>query len=451
MANFTIHIVDDEKNIRRSFELILRTAKYRVRTFESGEAFLAEAEKSPPDVAFLDVMLPGMDGMEVLKKLREIAPNSDVVMISGHANLSMAVEATRAGAYDFLEKPLNKEKILLILRNLRERRSLQTKVDHLQESVSEDYRLVGESPAILAVLNKIEKVAPTDSKVLITGESGVGKELIAYAIHQHSPRAQEPFIKMNCAAIPEELSESELFGNEKGAFTGASERRDGKFLQANGGSLFLDEIGDMSLRVQTKVLRVLQDGEFQRVGGKEVLKVDVRIIAATNKPLETMVQEGVFREDLYFRLNVLPIEVPALRERTEDVVLLTQYFIRRYCQRNNRREPEVKDGVYQVLKTYPWPGNIRELQNLVERLIILSENNEIKVEDLPPYLYQPTIQASQIKAGSKTLSEVREDAERQYIEHCLKAANGNVSQAARLLGVERTNLHKKMKSLGIYK
>ena len=417
MANFSVHIVDDEKNIRRSFEIILRTAKYRVRTFESGEEYLENIEKNAPDVLFLDVMLPGMDGMAVLKRVREISPETDIVMISGHANLSMAVEAANAGAYDFLEKPLNKERILLILRNLRERRSLQTKVDNLQQSVAEDYQLIGESPAMQAVLSNVQKVAPTDSKVLVTGESGVGKELIAYAIHQHSQRAGEAFIKMNCAAIPEDLTESELFGNEKGAFTGASERRDGKFLQANGGTFFLDEIGDMSLKVQTKVLRVLQDGEFQRVGGKEVLKVNVRIIAATNKPLEAMVQEGTFREDLYFRLNVLPIEVPPLRERQDDIALLAQHFIQRYTKRNNRRAPMVKDSVFRILKSYAWPGNIRELQNLVERLIIFSENNEIRVEDLPQYLYQPSIQPSQIKPGSKTLSEVREDAERRYIEH----------------------------------
>lgn len=448
MSQLTIYIVDDEKNICRSFEIILRPLKHRVRTFLSGEAFLEEAIDNPPDVVFMDVMLAGQNGIEILKQFKPHAPASQVVMISGHANLSMAVEATRAGAYDFLEKPLQKEKILLILKHLRERLALQSKFADLQASLSEEYQIVGESPALQRVLESIRKVAPTDSKVLITGESGVGKELVAYAIHQHSPRSEHPFVKMNCAAIPEELTESELFGSEKGAFTGATERRDGKFSQAHLGTLFLDEIGDMSLKVQTKVLRVLQDGEFQRVGGKETLKTDVRIIAATNRDLAEMVREGTFREDLYFRLNVLPIEVPPLRERPEDVALLAQHFIARYCRRNNRRIPEVDGDVYQALRAYHWPGNIRELQNLVERMVILSDGQQISTADLPPNLLAPSPLPA-VRPGSKTLQEVREAAERNYIEHCLAAAGGNVSQAARLLGMERTNLHKKMKALGI--
>lgn len=444
-----IYIVDDEKNIRRSFELILKPEGYRVQAFESAETFLGAAAETLPEIVFLDVLLPGMNGIEALKMLKNLSPGSEVVMISGHANLSMAVEAARAGAYDFLEKPLNKERILLTLRNLQERRSLQSRFASLRESVEEEYRLVGESPRWQAALKQIEKVAPTDSKVLITGESGAGKELLAYAIHQRSPRAREPFVKMNCAAIPEELSESELFGSEKGAFTGAVERREGKFMQADGGTLFLDEIGDMSLRVQTKVLRVLQDGEFQRVGGKETLKADVRIIAATNKNLREMVREGSFREDLYFRLNVFPIEAPPLRERPEDVALLAQHFIQRFCRRNNRRIPEVQPEVYAALKKYPWPGNVRELQNLVERLIILSENNRIGAENLPAYLLQAEFKLPETPPGARTLGEVREEAERAYILHCLEHTGGNVTQAARLLGMERTNLHKKMKALGI--
>lgn len=444
-----VYVIDDEKNIRRSFELILKPEGYQVQTFESAERFLSAATDAPPEIVFLDVLLPGMNGLEALKMLKNLSPGSEVVMISGHANLSMAVEAARAGAYDFLEKPLNKERILLTLRNLQEHRSLQSRFTSLRESMEEEYRLVGESPRWQAVLKQIEKVAPTDSKVLITGESGVGKELLAYAIHQGSPRAREAFVKMNCAAIPEELSESELFGSEKGAFTGAAERREGKFMQADGGTLFLDEIGDMSLRVQTKVLRVLQDGEFQRVGGKETLKVDVRIIAATNKNLREMVQEGRFREDLYFRLNVFPIEAPPLRERPEDIPLLAQHFIHRFCRRNNRRLPEVQPEVYAALKKYSWPGNVRELQNLVERLIILSENNRIGVENLPAYLLQTEFKLPKMLPGARTLSQVREEAERAYILHCLEHSGGNVTQAARLLGMERTNLHKKMKALGI--
>ena len=448
----TVYVVDDEKNIRRSLEIILKPQGYGVRSFESGEAFLETIRKGKgklPDVVFLDVLLPGMDGIEVLKHLKKESSSIDVVMISGHANLRMAVEATRAGAYDFLEKPLSKEKILLTLQHLEERRHLQTRFADLQQTMAEDYRLVGRSAALQRVLRQIEKVAPTDSKVLITGESGVGKELVAYAIHQNSPRARAPFVKMNCAAIPEELTESELFGSEKGAFTGATERRDGKFLQADGGTLFLDEIGDMSLVVQTKVLRVLQDGEFQRVGGKETIKVDVRIIAATNKDLQQLVNEGKFREDLFFRLNVLPIEVPPLRDRPEDVEELFHHFLKRYCTRNNRRMPTVRKEVPDILRRYHWPGNVRELQNLVERLLIFSEGSEITIDDLPSYLFRPGFQAAAIKPGNKTLAEVRDEAERQYILQCLEFCNGNVSQAARLLGVERTNLHKKMKALGI--
>ncbi|RMF57799.1 MAG: sigma-54-dependent Fis family transcriptional regulator, partial [Calditrichaeota bacterium] len=447
-----VAIVDDEKNIRRSFEIILKPHGYPVETYASGEALLTALKKGKapePEVLFLDVLLPGLSGIEVLKQVKQQYPFIDVVMISGHANLSMAVEATRAGAYDFLEKPLSKEKILLILNHLQERRHLQSRYASLQEAVAEEYRMVGSSPAIQKVIQQIQKAAPTDSKVLIMGESGVGKELVAYAIHQNSTRSEGPFIKMNCAAIPEELTESELFGSEKGAFTGAVERRDGKFLQADGGTLFLDEIGDMSLKVQTKVLRVLQDGEFQRVGGKETLKVDVRIIAATNKNLEQLVEEGKFREDLYFRLNVVPIIIPPLRERPEDIEELFHYFLQRYCLRNNRRLPGVQKEVLNVLKSYHWPGNVRELQNLVERLLIFAEGDEIRVTDLPDFLLQPTFRVSEIKPGSKTLAEIRDEAERAYIQRCLEICEGNVSKAAQLLGVERTNLHKKMKALGL--
>ena len=443
-----IAVVDDEKNIRRSFELILKGRASRVDTWATGAELLSALERGPAsEVIFLDVLLGAENGIEVLKAVKAGHPDIEVVMISGHANLAMAVEATRAGAWDFLEKPLQKEKVLLTLTHLAERRTLKRRFADLQESVAEEYRLIGESPALAGVLARIEKVAPTDSKVLITGESGVGKELVAFAIHGNSGRAGGPFVKLNCAAIPEDLIESELFGSEKGAFTGAVERREGKFFAADGGTLFLDEVGDMSLTVQTKVLRVLQDGEFQRVGGKDVLRSDARVIAATNRDLEAMVREGTFREDLYFRLNVLPIEVPPLRERSGDIPALVTHFIGRYCRRNNRRAVQVASGVMAVLKRYAWPGNIRELQNLTERLVILCDNDRITPADLPASLLQPA--AAPSPPGSRTLSEVRDAAERDYIRACLESCGWNVSQAARLLGVERTNLHKKMKSLGI--
>ncbi|HFE64739.1 MAG TPA: sigma-54-dependent Fis family transcriptional regulator, partial [Caldithrix sp.] len=408
-------------------------------------------EREAPDLIFLDVLLPDEDGLSLLKKIKQSHPEIEVVMISGHATLSMAVEATRAGAYDFLEKPLQKEKILLLIRHFLEKETLQKQFRAMRQKQFDEYRMVGESPAIRLVEEQISRVAPTNSKVLILGESGTGKELVAWAIHHQSRRKNTPFVKMNCAAIPEELTESELFGHEKGAFTGAGETRDGKFLQADGGTLFLDEIADMSLKVQTKVLRVLQDGRFERVGGKTTLKSDVRVIAATNKNLERLVKEGKFREDLFYRLNVLPITVPPLRERREDIGLLLDYFVKKYCAENNRRPVHLEKQVVEVLQNYSWPGNIRELKNLVERLLIMTGAPEITVADLPKHLFQSDTVLEEAVPGSKTLKEVRELAEKQYILNCLRACGNNVSQTATMLGLERTNLHKKMKALGIKK
>ncbi|RMG65733.1 MAG: sigma-54-dependent Fis family transcriptional regulator [Calditrichaeota bacterium] len=449
MENLVIFVVDDEKNIRRAFELILQSEPGTVESFATGEDCLQRLAEITPDVVFLDVLLPGKDGLTLLTEIKQRSPSTEVVMISGHATLSMAVQATRAGAYDFLEKPLQKEKILLTLRHLQERRALQARFSQLQQSLGEEYRMVGRSKALQQVLQQVARVAPTDSKVLITGESGVGKELVAFAIHQASPRAQGPFVKMNCAAIPEELAEAELFGSEKGAYTGASQRREGKFMQAHRGTLFLDEIGDMSLTTQAKVLRVLQDGEFQRVGGHTVLRSDVRIIAATNQDLEAMVRQGTFREDLYYRLNVVPIHLPPLRERPEDIPLLVEHFVQRFCSRNNRRTPVIEPTVLEALKHYAWPGNVRELQNLVERLLILARGNRIGLEDLPAHVLSPHQAAQAIPPGSKTLSQVREEAERAYLLRCLQATGWNVARTARLVGLERTNLHKRMKALGI--
>jgi two-component system nitrogen regulation response regulator NtrX len=449
MKTLTVYLADDEKNIRRAIQLILAGQTKHFEAFESAEALMTAFTLRPADVVFLDVKLPGIDGLTALKAIKEQHPTTEVVMISGHATLSTAIEATRAGAYDFLEKPIKKEKLLLTLQHISERRKLKQQFTELQKTISERYQIIGESPVILKILQTIQKIAPTDSKVLITGESGVGKELVAYAIHQQSKRAENAFVKLNCAAIPEELIESELFGSEKGAYTGATERREGKFLLADGGTLFLDEVGDMSLRVQTKVLRVLQDGEFQRVGGTETLKCDVRIIAATNRNLEEMVQAGKFREDLYFRLNVLPIHIPPLRERKADIPLLIEHFSQQFCKRNDRRPPKFEPAVIKQLTHYHWPGNIRELQNIVERLIILSDGDVVTTTDLPEQFIPSAEQHFRITPGSKTLAEVREIAERTYIRKCLEATGGNISQAAKLLGMERSNLHKKMKSLGM--
>lgn len=449
MKKLKILVVDDEKNICRSMKMILSGEGHEVFTAETASQALAQLETQVPDLIFLDVLLPDEDGLSLLGKIKARFPTTEVVMISGHATLKMAVEATRAGAYDFFEKPLQKEKILILIRNLSETRELRHQFQEWQKERFGEYQMIGQSAALQQVREQIERVAPTNSKVLISGESGTGKELVAWAIHHKSSRREGPFIKMNCAAIPDELTESELFGYEKGAFTGATATRDGKFLLADGGTLFLDEIADMSLRVQTKVLRVLQDGRFERVGGRETLQVDVRVIAATNKDLEALVRQGKFREDLYFRLNVFPIRVPPLRERPEDIPLLLDYFIQKYCQENNRRVARVEDGVVQALRGYSWPGNVRELRNLVERLLILTTGETIRLPDLPAHLMEPSLNLTRLQPGSKSLKEVREMAEREYIQRCLKFCNGNVSQAAKLLKLERTNLHKKMKALGI--
>jgi two-component system nitrogen regulation response regulator NtrX len=444
-----ILIVDDEKNIRRSLELILTGEGFKVNTTGTASDARTEIVKRRPDIIFLDVLLPDENGLDLLKEIRQQYPGIEVVMISGHATLSMAVEATKSGAYDFLEKPLQKEKILLTVNHLQEKRFLHQQYEKLHREISGEYEMVGESPAIRQILEQIRKVAETDSKVLIRGESGTGKELVAWAIHHLSSRRKYPFVKMNCAAIPEELTESELFGHQKGSFTGASATTDGKFLQADKGTLFLDEVGDMSLRVQTKVLRVLQDGTFERTGGSDTISVDVRVIAATNKDLEKMVQAGEFRQDLYFRLNVFPVTVPPLRRRADDIPLLINHFLTRFCLKNNRRPVSVDLEVVEILKAYRWPGNVRELQNVVERLLILSEGDKIGIRNLPQHLLAAPETIPDSATGTLSLKEVREKAERQFIEACLKKCSGNVSEAARMMGIERTNLHKKIKALKI--
>ncbi len=449
MSSTDILVVDDEKNIGRSLKLILSAEGYTVRVAENALEARREVQKNPPDIVFLDVLLPDSDGLQLLPEIRREYPQIEVIMISGHATLQMAVQATRDGAYDFLEKPLLKEKILLTLNHLAEKKRLENHNRQLREELQDEYRMVGESEVLQQVMEQIRKVAPTDSKVLILGESGTGKELVARAIHRQSARRDQPFVKMNCAAIPEELTESELFGHEKGAFTGAGQRREGKFHQAHRGTLFLDEVGDMSLRIQTKVLRVVEDGKFERVGSNETLSVDVRVIAATNQDLEVMVREGKFREDLYYRLHVFPVMLPPLRERPEDIPLLVTHFIQKYCRKNNRREVGVGPETMADLQAYSWPGNIRELQNLVERLIILNSGAVISRADIPDHLFDRGKGPDKTRPEGKSLKEKREYAERAHIRSCLEKCGWNVSRAARLLGVERTNLHKKMKALGI--
>ena len=449
MSKARVLIVDDEKNIRRSVEMICAGEGYRVQTAADGDEALARLAEEPADVVLLDIVMPGRDGLQVLKEIHTRYPEVLVVMISGHATVQNAVTAVKEGAYDFIEKPISKEKLLITLENALRSRRLQRENLELRQQVAGRYRMVGESRAMREVLEQVAKVAPTNGRVLIFGESGTGKELIARAIHENSPRREGPFIKVNCAAIPEELIESELFGAEKGAYTGAHQTREGKFSLADGGTLFLDEVGDMSLKVQAKVLRVLQEGEFEKVGGHKTQKVDVRVLAATNKHLEQEVQAGRFREDLYFRLNVVPITAPPLRRRKDDIPLLVDYFIERFVRENGYRPKRLAPEALQALRNYDWPGNIRELQNLVERLMIMCSSDVVGVDDLPPHIQSPTPQTSLNLEPGMTLREVKESVERRFIAEALRRNDWNISQTAKELDIDRTNLHKKIKYYGL--
>ncbi|HEV8320388.1 MAG TPA: sigma-54 dependent transcriptional regulator [Myxococcota bacterium] len=444
----SILVVDDEKNIRRTLKMVLEGEGYAVQGAESAEAGLASLDEEPADLVMLDVRLPGMDGMEALGRLRLRYPDLPVIMISGHATLSDAVEATRRGAFDFLEKPLDRERVLVAIRNALERRTLAREVGELRARVQQREEILGRSPTMLRLMEQVAKVAPTNGRVLITGESGTGKELVARAVHRQSQRAQSVFVKVNCAAIPAELIESELFGHEKGAFTGAVGRKRGQFEVAHGGTLFMDEIGDMAASAQAKVLRVLQNGEITRVGGERPIVVDVRIIAATNKNLEAEVKAGKFREDLYFRLNVVPVQCPALRERPDDVPLLVEQFTDQFCAENGLRRKKIGDAVMRRLQTYGWPGNVRELKNVVERMVILSDD-VIQEKDLPEYITGAPPSFDHRAFAGRTLREFSYEMEREFIRAALDRHDWNVSRSAAALGIERTNLHKKMKAYGI--
>ncbi len=453
----SILIVDDEKNIRRSLEMILNDEGYDIRQAEDGEQALALIREEPVDLVLLDLLMPGRDGLDILQEIRASRPDTAVVMMSGHGSIVQAVQAVKSGAYDFIEKPLTKEKILIIVGNALDQRSLAKENRELKQALDRKNRMIGGSPALEAVRQTVQKIAPTTARVLILGESGTGKELVAKAIHDLSPRKNKPFIKVNCAAIPAELIESELFGAVKGAYTGSVADRDGKFSQAHCGTIFLDEIGDMSLNGQAKVLRVLQEGELEKVGGNKTFKVDVRVIAATNKDLKTAIQNGAFREDLYFRLNVVPIEIPPLRERKSDIPMLIDYFSRQLCQEEGLKKKEFAKETVDAMTRYAWPGNIRELRNLTERLIILSSGNTVIPSDLPDYLTQP--QDEKItdephhdpEYGNKSLRAVREETEKNFILQALEKNNWNISAAAEELDIDRTNLHKKIKIYNLAK
>jgi two-component system, NtrC family, nitrogen regulation response regulator NtrX len=452
----TLLVVDDEKNIRRTLRMVLEAEGYDVQEAETAEEALKLLEAQPVDLGIFDIRLPGMDGLNLLSKARELWRDLPVIVISGHADTSDVVDAMKRGANDFFGKPVDRERVLVSVRNALSRKSLEDKVQVL--SARERHfadEMLGESPAMKKLREEIAKVAPTSGRVLITGESGTGKELIAAEIHRESKRADGPFVKVNCAAIPSELIESELFGHEKGSFTGAAARRRGQFEAADGGTLFLDEIGDMSLSAQAKVLRALQTGEVTRVGSERILTVDVRVVAATNKDLENEVREGTFREDLFFRLNVVPIRSPPLRERMDDVPLLAERFFLLAVRENGMRPKPVDTEVLERLKGYRWPGNVRELRNVCERMVIMS-GDRITAEDVPESILTratpppvPGAAADLSHYGEVPLRELRDLVERDYILKKLEEHDWNITQAAQALGVERTNLHKKIKQHGL--
>ena len=447
----TILIVDDEESILESLEGILSDEGFEVIRAERGAVALEMIEDSMPDLVLLDIWMPGMDGIETLSRIKEGYPDLQVVMISGHGTIETAVKATKEGAYDFIEKPLSLEKVLLSINNALDRCRLEEEIRLLREKDKGKYHITGDSNAITEIKEQIRIVAPTDAWVLISGENGTGKELVAHAIHGMSRRSQKPMIEVNCAAIPEDLIESELFGHEKGAFTGATAMRKGKFDLANEGTIFLDEIGDMSLKAQSKTLRILQEQKFERVGGSKTIEVDVRVFVATNKDLEEEIEKGVFREDLYFRLNVIPIKVPPLRERMDDLPGLVDEFLKEFSLSTNIKAKEVSKEAIEVLQEYEWPGNVRELKNLMERLMIMLPHMVIEAKDIPPpYNKSPDMKGSLESAfGFDLLKEARSRFEKAFIESKLHQFNGNISQTAEAIGVERSNLHKKIKTYGL--
>ena len=441
-----ILVVDDEPSICKILEQLFEYEGHEVEMAGSGPEALERFDAFSPEVVFLDVKMEGMDGLEVLDEIRNRDPRAQVVMISGHGTIDTAVEATRKGAYDFLEKPLDTDRLLVTLRNVLRVRGLSDSVEALRSQVESRHEIVGGSFAVRRVVDRIEKVAPTDARVLITGENGTGKELVARAVHQLSPRSDRPFVEVNCAAIPSELIESELFGHVKGAFTGATENREGKFEQADGGTLFLDEVGDMSAAAQSKVLRALEEGVVTRVGGSRPRSVDVRVLSATNKDLEAEIEEGRFREDLYYRLNVVPVHVPSLRERREDIPMLVQHFTDQAQASDGLGARRFTPEAMERLKSLDWPGNVRELRNTVERLLILSAGEEIGVEDVDRLVIGRGVE----ERGhgdlfeAETFSAFKEQAERAFILRKLRENDWNVAETARLLEMPRSNLYKKI-------
>ena len=446
-ASPKILIVDDEAGIRESLSSILRDERYSVDAVESAEIALERLASGNVEVVLLDVWLPGMDGLEALSRIQSLPQPPSVIIISGHGTIETAVRATKLGAFDFIEKPLSLERIIVLVRNAIEQRRLQEENQLLHTELGHRYRIVGDSVPMKALRQQIAVTAPTNGRVLIYGESGTGKELVARSLHAASLRNKAFFVEVNCAAIPEELIESELFGHVKGSFTGASEDKIGKFAKADGGTLFLDEVGDMSLRTQSKVLRVLEEQRFERVGSNQTLHVDVRVIAATNKNLEQEIARGAFRQDLFYRLNVIPFFVPPLRDRKEDIPVLARYFLAEFSSEYGKKTRELTDGAMEILLRYPWPGNVRELRNLVERLVIVCPQARIEPHHLPPELFRGVAESPQ--QPYSTLHEARSAYEREFILRKLQEHRWNMTQTASALGLERSHLYRKMKSLGI--
>jgi len=445
-----IMIVDDERDIRDSLGGVLSDEGYSVVSAPSAEEALRIIAEAHPAVVLLDIWLPGMDGITALKKIKELLSDVEIIMISGHASIDTAVQATKLGAYDFIEKPLSLDKVLITVEHALAHRRLSGEVRDLKRKALEKYEIIGETEVIKDLKRDIKKAAPSKSWVLITGENGTGKEFVARNIHQLSTRSDKAFIEVNCAAIPDELIESELFGHEKGAFTSALSMKKGKFDMADEGTIFLDEIGDMSLKTQAKILRILQEQSFERVGGTELIRVDVRVIAATNKDLKEEIRQGGFREDLYYRLNVIPFVVPPLRERQKDITLLTKHFLREFSRDSGLETIKAETKVYQLLSEYSWPGNIRELKNLLERLVIMTSGPTITVSDIPSYISGG--KAADVGGdifNRSLLRDARASFEKEFIVRKLKDNSGNIARTAEAIGIERSHLYRKIKSYGI--
>ena len=446
-----ILVIDDDAAIRDSLRMILEYDGYECLLAPTGQEGIALVEREHPDLVFLDIKMPGMDGLEGLRRIKDLDEILPVVIISGHGTVSTAVEATKLGAFDFLEKPLASERVTVTIRNALDHHRLKDENRSWRRAAEVHHEMVGESPALGRVTEAIRRAAPTNATVLLLGESGVGKELVARAIHRNSLRAREQFVQVNCAAIPEDLIESELFGHEKGSFTGATEKQIGKFQQADRGTIFLDEVGDMSLRTQSKVLRVLQEGEVERLGSARTIKVDVRVVAATNKMLEAEMEKGRFRDDLYFRLSVVPITVPPLRERPEDIPAMVSHFTGQFLRENNFKAKRFSDAAIDVLKRHQWKGNARELRNMVERLIIMTMGDVIDAPDVRTTLrVDDRVSApDNDRERPGTLRDFKEAAERRFLVEMLQEHGWNISKTAEVIDTPRSNLYKKLEQYKI--